>query len=93
MSKKHIEVIIMKQNVAGGFYLGLRGHAKNPKFKSFISERIPEYKAAYNLAHVVGTALALAGNAVQVLNDQYAEEDGNAYCEHMAFNSLQVFQE
>lgn len=90
---KHLQVIIVRQTVSEGYYVMMKGHEKNPEFKSVVTNRISDYKEAYQIAHAIGTALALAKNTVQVLNDKYAQPFGDAYCEHMAFKKLEVYSE
>ena len=84
-----LQVIITKQTVSEGFYIMMRGHAPNPKFKSCISHRL-DYKTAYWTALGIASALSLAGNEAKVVNDQWAEQDGRDFCELMAFENLET---
>lgn len=85
-----LEVIIAKQTVSEGFYIMMRGHTSNPEFKSCVSTRLKSYEEAFWVSHTVVSALRMAGHEVAHLNDVWALKDANAYCEHMAFESLGV---
>jgi len=87
---KSVEVIIMKQTVSEGYYVYIRGHPKNPEFKSCLTKRLATYKDAYDTAHIVADTLIVTGNIVELKNDKYAAQDGFDYCEKMAFENLRV---
>ena len=88
-----IQVIIAKEIVSEGFYIEMYGHMPNPKFKSFIGGRLHRYKEAYQAAHWIESALTLVGHKAEVVNDQWAEQDGKDFCDLMAFENLKTYRE
>lgn len=89
---RKIDVFITKQTVSDGFYVMMRGHYPNPKFASIVSNRLTTYEEAYRMGKTIDNVVSLLGNEVRLGNDRWAAQDGEIYCDHMAFEPLETIE-
>lgn len=89
----NLKVIISKELAGFGYRIQIKGHYPNDNFKSIVSGRLDTYKEAYRSGRQIEHVLRITNNQVELVNDKYAEQDGNDYCDLMAFERLNTLAE